>query len=93
MHGAGEVGVLTSLSATEVRDNFFETANRVAYRKERVIVERRGKALAAIVPIEDAELLAALEDRIDLEEARKALTAPENRERVAWGAVKQRLGL
>ena len=47
--------------------------NRVAYGKERVILSRRGRDLAAIVPLEDVELLEALEDRLDLDAARAAL--------------------
>ena len=39
--------------------------NRAAYGKERVVVTRRGKALAAIVPMEDVQALAALEDERD----------------------------
>jgi hypothetical protein len=40
-----------------------------------------GKSIAAIVSVEDLELLQALEDRIDLAAARKAL---KSRGRVAW---------
>ena len=42
---------------------------------------RRGKSIAAIVSVDDLELLQALEDRIDLAAARKVL---KQRRRVAW---------
>src|SRR3954468_10045222 len=42
-----------------------ETVNQVAYGKERVLVTRHGKALVALVPVEDLELIEAMEDRID----------------------------
>jgi mRNA interferase RelE/StbE len=64
--------------------------NRVRYQGERVVVERRGKGVAALVPVEDLELLQALEDRIDLAAARKALREPG---RIPWEKVKQDLGL
>jgi prevent-host-death family protein len=54
-----------SLSAAQARDNFSELLNRAAYGKERVILSRRGKPLAAIVPIQDVEAMEAFEDEID----------------------------
>ena len=65
--------IMTRLSASTVREEFSETLNRVAYKGERIVLERRGKDVAALVPVEDLELLEQLEDRMDLEAARKAL--------------------
>ena len=61
------------LAATEARDDFAELLNRVAYRGERIALHRRGKKVAALVPIEDLLLLERLEDRMDLEAARRAM--------------------
>ena len=44
----------------------------MAYREERIILERRGKAVAVLVPMEDLSRLEALEDRLDAEAARRA---------------------
>jgi prevent-host-death family protein len=65
------------LPITEARDRLAELVNRAAYGKERLVLGRRGKAMVALVPVEDLEVLEAMEDRIDLEEARKALAAWE----------------
>jgi PHD/YefM family antitoxin component YafN of YafNO toxin-antitoxin module len=65
--------------------------NRCAYRGERVALQRRGKTLAAIVPAEDLKLLEALEDRLDVEAARKALA--ESDERIPYEKVRKELGL
>lgn len=46
---------MTNLSTVEARNQFADLINRVAYGKERVILTRRGKALVAVVPIEDLE--------------------------------------
>lgn len=81
---------MTTLAATELRNRGSEAINRVAYAGERVLLQRHGKNVAAIVSIEDLELLQALEDRIDLAAARKAL---RQRGRVAWGKVKADLNL
>ena len=64
---------MTSVSTVEAREQFSDLINRVAYGKERVILSRRGRDLAGIVPLEDIELLEALEDRLDLHAARAAL--------------------
>jgi len=54
-----------SLSTAAARDNFAEMVNRAAYGGERVLVSRRGKPLAAIVPLVDIEAMEALEDEMD----------------------------
>ena len=79
------------VSAVQVRKRLAEVVNRAAYGKERVILARRGKAVAAIVSLEDVELLEALEDRIDLENARAALTEAEKEGTVSWEEFKTEL--
>jgi len=64
---------MSSISISKVRSAFADTLNRVRYGKERVIIHRRNKDMAAIVPIEDLLLLEEIEDRIDIEDARKVL--------------------
>jgi prevent-host-death family protein len=77
------------LTSSTARASFSDIVNRVAYAKERVIVHRRKKPVAAVVPIEDVELLERIEDRIDLEEARKRL----NQTTIPWTKIKKQLGL
>ncbi|HSD50575.1 MAG TPA: type II toxin-antitoxin system prevent-host-death family antitoxin, partial [Candidatus Methylomirabilis sp.] len=48
---------MTRVEARKARDNFTTTLNCVAYRGDRVVLHRHGKDLAAIVPMEDLELL------------------------------------
>jgi prevent-host-death family protein len=47
--------------------------NEVKYRGERVALARRGKPVAVLVPVEDAEYLELLEDAMDMKAAREAL--------------------
>lgn len=84
---------MTKLKISEARKEFAELINRVAYGDERIILERSGKELAAVIPIGDLELLEAIEDHIDLDEAKKALADPKNRKPAAWRKVKKELGL
>jgi prevent-host-death family protein len=67
---------MTKVTTTELRNASAEMLNRVQYQGDRVIVERHGKPVAAIVSVDDLEILEALEDRIDLDAARKALKEP-----------------
>ena len=45
----------TLVSATELARRLGEYLARVRYRRESLLIERNGKAVARIVPIEDAE--------------------------------------
>lgn len=54
-----------NVSTGEAREKLAEILNRAAYGKERVVIRRRRKAVAAVVPIEDLELLEEIEDRLD----------------------------
>ena len=81
----------TRIAATAARSQFAEILNEVAYKGERVELERHGKSIAAVVPIEDLQLLEQLEDKMDLDAARKALA--EKGERISWKELKQELGI
>jgi prevent-host-death family protein len=78
---------------SEARESFSTTVNRVAFGGERVVLTRHGRRVAAVVPIDDLDLLEALEDAHDLDAVREALSDPENRDRIAWESVKAKLGL
>lgn len=77
------------ITSSVARSEFADIVNRAAYAGERVIVHRRKKPVAAVVPLSDLELLEELEDRIDLEDARKRLKEPT----VPWSKIKKDLGL
>ena len=79
------------MTITEARSNFADLVNRATYAKERILINRRGKPVAAIVPIEDMELLEKIEDAIDVKLARKALS--ESEEIIPWEEVAKELGL
>jgi len=86
---------MTKLAASQARDTFSDTLNRVAYRGERIVLRRRGKDLAAIVPIEDLKLIQKVEDEIDLREAKKVLAEAKRKglKPIAYERVRERLGL
>lgn len=82
---------LTRLSTTKARGAFSDIINRVSYGGERIVLERRGKDVVAMVPVEDLNLIEELEDRMDLAEAMRRLR--EEPETIPWEKVKARLGL
>ena len=84
---------MTKVSTAKAREQFSEVVNRAAYGKERVILTRRKKELAAVVPIEDVKLLEDLEDRLDLEDARAALAESKKKGTIPWEKIKADLGL
>ena len=84
---------MAKVSAAEARSEFSDIINRASFGKERVVLTRHGKELAAVVPIEDLELLERLEDRLDLEDARAALKDVKKKGTVSWDKLKADLGL
>lgn len=84
---------MNTLSSSEARQHFPEVVSKAAYGKKRIIVTRRGKRLAAIIPIEDLDLIEAIENHIDLEDARKALASVNKHGSTSWKKVKADLGL
>jgi prevent-host-death family protein len=86
---------MARLNVSKAREEFPDVVNRAAYGKERTIVSRRGKDLAAVIPMEDLRLLERLAqdemDRIDMEAAHAALAEPG--ENIPLERVKEELGL
>jgi prevent-host-death family protein len=84
---------MTSMPVTAARDDLAEIVNRVAYGKERVCLTRHGKDVACLVSMEEAKLLALIEDRVDLSDAADALKEMGEHGVVYWDALKAELGL
>jgi prevent-host-death family protein len=88
---------MTRLNVSKARDEFPDVVNRAAYGKERTIVSRRGKDLAAVIPMDDLRLLERLAreemDRLDLEDARAALAEAEEKGTISLEEARKRLDL
>jgi prevent-host-death family protein len=84
------------VSASEARNDFSTTFNRVAYGHERVVINRHHKDAVAVIPMEDLRLLERFErqaeDAIDAAAARRILADPEEG-RVSWDELRGELGL
>jgi prevent-host-death family protein len=79
-----------TVNIVKIRSNLADTINRVAYQGERVVLERRGKGVAALVSMNDLSRLEKLEDEEDIKAARAALREGGA---IPWEQVKAELGL
>jgi antitoxin Phd len=68
--------MLNTISTAEARKKLAEIVNKVAYGKEPIVLTRRGEKIAALISMEELELLQLIEDHMDIEDARKALAEP-----------------
>ena len=81
---------MTTVTTSEVRAHLSDMLSKIARKGNRVVVTRGGKRFAALVPLDDLDFLEAIEDRMDIEDAKKALKEPGS---VSWKKVKAELGL
>ncbi len=81
----------TKISTADARKNFADIVNKVAYGKEPIVLTRRGQDVAALVSIDELELLQQIEDHIDIEDAKLALA--ESGENIPAEEVWKQLGL
>ena len=81
---------MTEIGVADIRADLADVINRVAYGGERIVLQRRGKRVLAVVSMEDLELLNALEDRADVKASMKAR---KEKGAVPLEKIKARLGL
>jgi antitoxin Phd len=81
----------TKITTAYARKNFADIVNKVAYGKEPVVLTRRGQEIAALVSMDEFELLKQIEDHMGIEDAKKALSEPGDN--VSAQEVWKQLGL
>ncbi len=80
-----------SISVTQARKDLGDVFGEVNYHKERILLTNHKKCVA-IVPIEDLELLEALEDAEDIYEAKLALKEIQEKGSISFKEMKKRVG-
>jgi prevent-host-death family protein len=83
----------TRKAFSEARSELTDIVNHVAFGHDRYILTRNGKELAAIVSIEDLQMLEELEDKLDVETARRIDKDIKKHGTVKWKDAKRELGL
>jgi len=61
------------MSVADVRNRLADLINRVAYRGERILISRHGRAMAAVVPIEDLQAMDELRRFVARRDVARAL--------------------
>lgn len=82
---------MVRMAVNKVRDALSDTVDRVAFKGERVILQRHGKDEAALISVGDLALLEEFEDREDVAAAREALN--ESSERYSYEELRAELGV
>jgi len=81
-----------TFSTAEAQDKFSEIINRVTHDKEQIILTRRGKDIAAIIPLEDLLLLQNIHNKHDLQEALEALKEAREKGSIDLDKIKTEVG-
>ncbi len=86
---------MVRIAASKARQDLSEILNRAAYQGERIVLNRNGKDVAAIVSVDDLRKLEALEDQLDYEAGQKALEKMKAKRHrpIPWQRVKRSLKL
>jgi prevent-host-death family protein len=84
-----------SLPCAEAQEKLDDLLKRAAKHKERVVLTKRGRAVAALVPIEDLHLIEAIENQLDADEFKRAKQEFERSgdPTISWEKVKEDVGL
>lgn len=79
-----------TVNSAKARSTFSEILNETGFGGRRIVVTRKGKAIAAVVSIQDLEAIQAIEDEKDISEAKRILSDPKS-EFIPWEQAKREL--
>jgi len=82
----------TQISTLEAKEHFSDLINRVSHHKERIILTRRGKEIAAIISIEDLNELQNKQNQQDLTDAVQALKDARSHGTISLEELKKEIG-
>jgi len=82
-------GIQVGIETNDIPD----VLDRVMQDKDRAIVTRRGEQVAAVVPLEDLEILEQLDDLLERAEIEAARKEAQEEGTVPWEEIKKELGL
>jgi prevent-host-death family protein len=83
----------TAVTVADARSDLAELLNRVAYGKERLVITRHGRELAALVPIEDLHLSDRLRKFVARKDVARALAALDAGKTSSWDQLRREIGL
>ena len=83
----------TAVTVADARSDLADLLNRVAYGKERLVITRHGRELAALVPIEDLQLVDRLRRFVARKDVARALAELDAGKAPSWEQLREELGL
>lgn len=81
---------MSRMSLIKAGSQMTDAVNRVTKGGDRIVLERRGKGVAALVSMEDLAALEAMEDEQDVKDAKRAM---KEKGFITLEEVKARLGM
>lgn len=82
---------MVELAIGQAEGELEKLVDRAIRNEERVLLTRDGRPVAAIVPIEEVELLERLEDEYDILMVERAIEEDRGQPSIPWEEVKARL--
>jgi prevent-host-death family protein len=84
---------VTAVTVADARSGLAELLNRVAYGKERLVITRHGREIAALVPVEDLQLANRLRRFVARKDVARALEEVDSGKSASWEKLRSELGL
>jgi prevent-host-death family protein len=81
---------IKKINSAKARRSFSDLLNETGFGGHRTVITRKGKAVAAMVPLDDLEAIQVLEDQKDVTEAQCILSDKES-EFIPWEQAKKEL--
>lgn len=87
------MSAVSAVTVADARSGLAELLNRVAYGKERLVITRHGREIAAIVPVEDLQLVNRLRKFVARKDVARALAELDAGKSTSWATLREELGL
>ena len=84
---------VSAVTVADARSGLAELLNRVAYGKERLVITRHGREIAALVPVEDLQLANRLRRFVARKDVARALAEVDAGKSASWEKLRAELGL
>jgi prevent-host-death family protein len=84
---------VSAVTVADARSGLAELLNRVAYGKERLVITRHGREIAALVPVEDLQLANRLRRFVARKDVARALEEVDAGKSASWEKLRAELGL
>lgn len=83
----------SAVTVADARSGLAELLNRVAYGKERLVITRHGREIAALVPVEDLRLADRLRKFVARKDVARALADLDAGKSAPWIKLREELDL